>query len=170
MLLIMGHSVKGNSDHASIRQAADNTNHTVTGKHEKAKPGTNSLFKTSLTLPNGAVVKPQHPVQWKDLSIQVIVTSLPSANSSKERYKAIIGNHSTLISHEKVNTSAGKAMRVLSKRTGPAASKSKNQDYEYWLIRYGAQYTYAVKATVNGNLQKAKNEMTLLMKHWKVPS
>lgn len=132
-------------------------------------PKQNSLFNTSLKLPNGDVVKPDKTVKWKDLSIQLIVTNLPSQISSPDKYKEIIGNHSTIISHEKVSFSGGKADLVLNKRTSPAVSKTTNETHEYWVIEYGSQYAYAIDATIIGNKDKAKSEVMELLKNWKVP-
>jgi hypothetical protein len=134
-----------------------------------SQPKKNSLFQTSLKLPNGDVVKPNKTVKWKDLSIQLIVTSLPSQMSSPDKYIGIIGNHSTIINHEKVSLSGGKADLVLIKRTSPAASQTTKETYEYWVIAYGSQYAYAIDATIIGNKDKAKNEVMTLLKTWKVP-
>ncbi|MCY0875128.1 MAG: hypothetical protein OWT28_02465 [Firmicutes bacterium] len=127
----------------------------------------NPLFKTTLKLPNGKLVKPDESVRWKDLSIQLSIASLPP--STKNGYLEVIGNHSTVISHERVSTSAGPATLVLNKRTQPAASKSNAVTYEYWVIVNGSQYSYAIDATVIGNLKKSKSEVMQLLQEWKVP-
>lgn len=122
---------------------------------------------TSLTLPNGKVIKKIiQPVRWKDLSIQLLITS-PTA--SKQDYKGVIGNHSTVLSHQKVSTSGGQATLVLNERTQPAAAQSNNKTYEYWVIVNKSSYTYAIEAEIVGNRHKAKKEIMQLLDRWKVP-
>ena len=130
---------------------------------------TNPLFDTSLVLPNGQVVTPDqlegqtvinHSVRWKDLLISLQISS-PGG--------WVIGNHSTVLSHSSVSTSAGTATLVLNERTPPAAAESTTPTYEYWVISNRSQYTYAIEATVIGNLDKAKNEVMELLNSWKVP-
>ncbi|WP_129583624.1 hypothetical protein [Alicyclobacillus tolerans] len=125
------------------------------------------MFKTILTLPNGKVMNPNQSVRWKDILVQLIVTNLfPLSNSG---YGTVIGNHSTVINHEYVSSSAGKALLVFNKRTQPAASHSNEATYEYWAIVNGSQYTYAVEGTVVGIANSVKNEFIQLLHHWKVP-
>jgi hypothetical protein len=140
---------------------------TENGDSTSSKTQNNPLFQTTLTLPNGEIVSTNKSVTWKDLSIQLLVTSLPSSNNSIEGYKEIIGNHSTITSPEIVSTSGGQATLVLNERNSPAASKSPT--YEYWAIKYGSQYAYAIEATVIGNKDNAKNEVINLLNQWKVP-
>jgi alpha-tubulin suppressor-like RCC1 family protein len=129
---------------------------------------TNPLFDTSLLLPNGQVVIPDqlvgktvinHSVRWKDLLISLQISS-PGG---------ILGNHSTVLSHTKVSTSAGIGTLILNERTPPAAAESTTPTYEYWVILNRSQYAYAIEATVIGNLDKAKNEVVELLNSWKVP-
>ncbi len=127
----------------------------------------NPLFQTTLTLPNGKVIYPNQSVRWRDLLVQLIVTSLTPL--SKGGYGSVIGNHSTIVSHEHVSSSAGNALLVLNKRTRPAASHSNAVTYEYWAIVNGSQYTYAVEGTVIGNVNSARNEFSQFLSHWKVP-
>jgi hypothetical protein len=128
---------------------------------------TSPLFQTTLALPNGKVVTPNHSVRWEDLSIQLLVTSLPP--SLVEGYKAVVGNHSTVISHETIPTSAREATLVLNERTPPAASQSSKTTYEYWVVAYGSQYAYAIDAIIVGSQSNAKSEVMELLNHWKVP-
>ena len=134
---------------------------------DNPQPQTNPLFQTILTLPNGEVVEPNRPVRWKDLSIQLLVTRLPHLKA--DGYKEVVGNHSTIISHKTISTSAGKATLVLNERTPPAASQSTSPTYEYWVIFYGGEYAYAVDAIIIGNRDRAKSEIMELLNHWKVP-
>lgn len=129
----------------------------------------NPLFQTTLTLPNGVIISTDKVVKWKDLSIQLLVTNLPAPSNTTDGYKEIIGNHSTIISHEVVKTSAGNAVLVLNERTPPAATKSIVPTFEYWVIVYGRQYTYAINATIIGNREKAKSEIFSLLNRWKAP-
>lgn len=134
-----------------------------------SQDGNNPSFQTSLTLPNGKVIKQTNQsVRWKNLSIQLLITSLPPAPASKEGYRTIIGNHSTIISHEKVSTSAGKAKLVLNKRTQSAAAHSKETTYEYWVVVNKSHYAYAIKATIVGKRNNARNEVIQLLNQWKV--
>jgi hypothetical protein len=64
---------------------------------------------------------------------------------------------------------AGKADLVLNKRTPTAASQSTAATYEYWVILYGNEYTYAIEAIIVGNKDKAKSEVLELLKNWKIP-
>ena len=137
--------------------------------NEDRKAKTNPLFQTALKLPNGKVITPNQTVQWKDLAIQLLVTSLPPSYVTTNKYVTVVGNHSTIISHKTITTSAGQATLVLNKRTQPAASKSSAVTYEYWVIIYGSQYAYAIDATVIGNLNKAKSEVIQLSQQWSVP-
>ena len=152
---------------APLSSNASNNTEMVTNNTTAQQSSSNPLFKTTLKLPNGKLVKPNDSVHWKDLSIQLLITSLPP--STTDGYRAVIGNHSTVISHERVSTSAGPATLVLNKRTQPAASKSNAVTYEYWVIVNGSQYTYAIDATVIGNLKKSKSEVMHLLQEWKVP-
>lgn len=133
------------------------------------KAQTNPLFQTSLTLPDGKVVTPNHSVRWKNLFIQLLITSLPPSYVTKERYATVVGNHSAVISHETVSTSAGKATLVFNDRTPPAASQSTTATYEYWVIVYRSQYAYAIEATIVGNRNNEKSEVLGLLRLWKVP-
>jgi hypothetical protein len=142
---------------------------TTNGTTNVQNTQTNLLFQTTLTLPNGEVVTPDHSVRWKDLSIQLLITSLPPSYVSSERYAVVVGNHSEIISHETVSTSAGKATLVLNDRTPPAASQSTTSTYEYWVIVYGDEYAYAIDATIVGNRNNAKSEVMRLLRQWKVP-
>ncbi len=159
----------GSTTTKTVSNASKTANTTVKASSLTSQPKQNSLFQTSLTLPNGEVIKPNKSVKWRDLSIQLLVTSLPSQMSSTEKYKEIIGNHSTITNHEIVNLFEGKADLVLSKRTSPSASQITNETYEFWVITYGSQYSYAIEATIIGNKDEAKNEIMELLKNWKVP-
>ncbi|MDR3584932.1 MAG: hypothetical protein P4L59_06345 [Desulfosporosinus sp.] len=137
------------------------------GELSNKNPQPNPLFNTTLTLPNGQTVTPDHEVQWKDLIVSLQIQSLPSP--SPEQYLEILGNHSTALTHSNVSTSAGTATLVLNKRTPPATAKSTTSTYEYWVIVYGSQCTYAIEATVIGNRDSTKNEVMELLGNWKVP-
>ncbi|KLU62373.1 hypothetical protein CEB3_c12340 [Peptococcaceae bacterium CEB3] len=126
----------------------------------------NPLFRMTLTLPNGQIVTRDHPVTWKDILIWLQIPSLPTQSP---RYAEILGNHSTVLSHSTVSTSAGPATLVLNKRTPPAAAQSTTPTYEYWVIAYRSQYAYAIEATVIGDRLKAKNEVMELVRNWQVP-
>jgi len=129
------------------------------------------LMQTTLKLPDGKVIEPLQPVRWKDLSLQLIVTSLPPVdqNDSGYGYQSIISNHSTAVSTETVTTSAGEGTLVLCETTPPAASGSTDVTYSYWVIVYGSQYAYAIDAAILGNKNDAKNEVLNLLNGWKVP-
>ncbi|QQE80006.1 hypothetical protein [Alicyclobacillus sp. SO9] len=150
---------------AKVSLSNDASNHTkmVANSTNVQKSSSNPLFQTTLKLPNGKVVKPNNSVRWKDLSIQLIITSPQS-------YRGVIGNHSTVISHTSVFTSAGPATLVLNKRTQPAASESNAVTHEYWVIVNRSQYAYAIDATVMGNLKKSKSEVMQLLKQWQIPN
>lgn len=132
-------------------------------------PKKNPLFDTTLTLSNGTVVTPNQTVNWKDLSIQLQISSLPGAGSTLDGTSEIIGNHSEMLSHETVKTAAGDAFFILNKRTQPAAAQSTDETYEYWVIVYKSQYAYAIEAIVTGDRDQAKAEVKELLGHWKVP-
>ncbi|MCF8564626.1 hypothetical protein LLE49_07690 [Alicyclobacillus tolerans] len=154
-----------------IRRQPPSTDNKVGIKtaNEVQKVQVNPSLQTTLKLPNATIIAPNQTVQWKDLSIRLLVTSLPPSYVTTERYASVVGNHSTTVSHNTITTSAGKATLVLNKRTQPAASKSTAVTYEYWVIVYGSQYAYAIDATVIGNLNKARNEVIQLSQQWKVP-
>jgi hypothetical protein len=149
------------------KKPSNTKNHAATNNMNEGQSAETNLFQTTLRLPNGKVITPNHTVDWKDLYIQLIVTSLPP--STTNGFEAVVGNHSTIISHQTVSTPAGKATLVLDQRTAPAASKSTTPTYEYWVIVYGNQYAYAIDAMVSGNLNNAKSNVMGLLKQWKVP-
>lgn len=126
-------------------------------------------FKTSLTLPNGTTVVPNQSVKWKGLTLQVMVTSLPVQSDSGDKYMEILGNQSTVKRHETVQTSIGKADLVWNERSQPAASTSQGVTDEYWLIRYGSQYAYAIEATFKGDPKAVRTELLHLSQNWEVP-
>ncbi len=163
---------------STLNQGANKTNATITETTQNPEnmesnsttsnqnPLTNPLFDTTLTLPNGQTISPNQTVQWKDLFISLQIQSIPNHSP---KYLEVIGNHSTVLSHSNVSTSAGTATIVLNERTPSAAAHSTTPTYEYWVIVYGSQYTYAIEATVNGKRNNAKNEVMELLKNWKVP-
>ena len=132
--------------------------------NQKTQP--NPLFTTTLTLPNGKIILPDHSFRWKDISVSLLVTSLPTHSP---KYAEIVGNHSTVLSRATIFTSAGTATLVLNKRTPSAASQSTTPRYEYWVIVYGSKYAYCIDATVLGNRNKARNEVLQLSNNWNVP-
>lgn len=85
------------------------------------KEQVNPLFDTTLTLPTGQIVTSSHAVHWKDLKVTLQIQGVPPM---PERYASIIGNHSSVLSHTTVSTSAGPATFVLNSRTPPAAAQS----------------------------------------------
>ncbi|QSO47348.1 hypothetical protein [Alicyclobacillus mengziensis] len=127
----------------------------------------NPLFNTSLTLPNGQTVTTK-PVSWKDLKINLLVTSLPP----NQDYAAIVGNNAKIISHENVSTPAGPATFVYFQRTPPAAASGTGSALtnEFYVISYGQQYAYVIQATVTGDASTAKSELISLLQGWDVPS
>ncbi|MCL6442211.1 MAG: hypothetical protein K6T83_01885 [Alicyclobacillus sp.] len=129
-------------------------------------PAENPLFYTVLNLPNGQAVMPDHATRWKDLDVSLLVSSLPG-NSG---YPSITGNHSEILSHRKVSTSAGSADLVLNERTPPAAAGSTKATYEYWVIVDGPHYAYAIDAIVTGKRSAAKAEVLSFLKGWYVGS
>lgn len=165
LLILSGCGSLSGSAHATSR--SKDTAHQGTTLHQK-RP-TNEWFQTSLTLPNGKVVTPEHSVRWKDVSIQLLITSLPPSYVKHERYFLVVGNHSQVLSHERVSSSAGKVMLVLNERTPPAAADSTIATYEYWVIAYGSRYTYAIDATIVGNRSRAKREIMSFLHKWRVP-
>ncbi len=144
----------------SVENASVNNN-----QSSKANP----LFNTNITLPNGQTVTSNisaGAVRWKDIEVRLEIQSIPSHSP---KYPEIVGNHSTILSHTNVSTSAGTATLVLNERTPPAAAKSTTPTYEYWVIVYKNQYAYCIVATVIGNRNNAKNEVMELLNNWKVP-
>ncbi|TGA98267.1 hypothetical protein E4665_08440 [Sporolactobacillus shoreae] len=126
------------------------------------------ILKTSLTLPNGKIVT--QSAQWKGLTIQLNVSSIsPDEAADPEMFKGVIGNHSTIISHEIVPTSAGEAILALNKRTKPAAAQSSEAAYEYWVIVHGSQYAYSIEVSFFGNPSIEKHQVEHLLGQWKVP-
>ncbi len=144
--------------------AATTTGVRAVAANQKTQP--NPLFNTTLTLPNGKIMPPDHSFRWKDISVSLLVTSLPTHSP---KYAEIVGNHSTVLSHATIFTSAGTATLVLNKRTPSAASHSTTPTYEYWVIVYGSKYAYCIDATVLGNRNKARNEVLQLSNNWNVP-
>lgn len=166
--LRLGTPSTGSSQH--VKSAANSVGKpgnvdTTTNQSRSSNP----LFLTKLTLPTGQVVTPLHPVKWKNLDISLQIPSLPPPQAGPQDYLAIIGNHSSVLSHSTVQTSAGPATLVLNDRTPPAAANSTTPTYEYWVIVYGSQYTYAIDATVIGDRKAAKSEVMSLLHNWTVP-
>jgi hypothetical protein len=166
---VLGMLLTGCGTNNTKRLPQDSESISTTESSTSPTKTTEELFQTTLTLPNGDIVMPNQTVKWKDLSIQLLVTSLPTQSSSPDKYKEIIGSHSTTINYEKVSTLDGKADLVLNKRTSPAASQSTAATYEYWAIVYGKEYVYAIDATIVGNKDKAKSGVLELLKNWKIP-
>ena len=133
---------------------------------DQFKEQVNPLFDTTLTLPNGQIVTTSHAVDWKDLKVTLQIQGVPP---KPDRYASIVGNHSSVLSHTTVSTSAGPATFVLNSRTPPAAAQSSTPTYEYWVIAYRSQYSYAIEAIVTGNVSRAKSEVMQLLQKWKVP-
>lgn len=130
----------------------------------------NPLFDTTLTLPDGQIVKSDgRTVHWKDLTLNLRVTSLPPANAGIDGYLSIVGNHATIISHQSVSTYAGSAMLVYFQRSQPAAAQSSTVTNEYYVIFLGTQYAYVLDALPNGNSTTAKSELIGLLPQWKLP-
>lgn len=171
-IILSGCSIASQSTSATnisnSSNAASSKNGSVdnTGVTSNQTPRANPLFNTTLTLPNGQIITPDHPIKWKEVSILLQILSLPSHTP---RYGEILDNHSTMLSHTYVSTSAGTATFILNERTPPAAAQSTVPTYEYWVIVYGSQYAYAIDATVTGDRTKAKGEVMELLHNWKVP-
>ncbi|HUV84475.1 MAG TPA: hypothetical protein VMV86_02135, partial [Methanosarcinales archaeon] len=161
--LLQGETYTKRVDASAENEMVDNTSET---SNKNSQP--NPLFNTTLTLPNGQRVTPDHAVRWKDLLVSLQIQSLPSPNP--QQYLEILGNHSNALSHSIVSTSAGTATFVLNERTPPAAAHSTSATYEYWVIVYGSHYAYILEATVIGNnLDNAKTEVMELLGNWKIP-
>ncbi|RIV22750.1 hypothetical protein D2Q93_09225 [Alicyclobacillaceae bacterium I2511] len=144
----------------------------ATGMPTENNSQTNPLFITMLTLPDGQIVKPDPPssvVHWKNLTLSLLVTSLPPANSGLNGYFGIVGNHATIISHQRVFTALGSAMLIYFQRTQPAAAQSNAVTNEYYVIFYGSQYAYVLDVIFNGNIDTAKSEIMGLLPYWKLP-
>jgi hypothetical protein len=175
-MILGGCSVSSQSPSSPTNANSANTattkNNLVANASETTNPNlqTNPLFNMSLTLPNGQTLTPTNPglpVRWKDLEITLVIPDLPSHSP---KYLEIVGNHSTVLSHTTISTSAGTATLVLNERTPPAADQSSvPPTYEYWLIVYGSPYAYAIDATIVGNRNNAKSEVMELVNNWKVP-
>ena|GEM_PF-2311489 len=125
-----------------------------------------ALFDTSLTLPAGQTIVTNQTIRWKNLDVSLQV------QKPQGGYAGILGNHSQVLSHQTVATSAGTADLVLNERTQPAASTSQTPTYEYWVIVNGKQYAYAIEATVIGDksqAEAARGDVMELLHHWQVP-
>ena len=132
---------------------------------------------STLQLPNGVLLSTQagSPLQakWKDIEVSL---QLPGVPPQYPYDQSVVGNHSQIIHQSFIKTPNGKAWFALNERTPPAASHSSKVTYEYWVALERTSMTtsynvdYCIKATVVGNLQKAKQEVLQLVGNWKVPS
>ncbi|MFT8311996.1 MAG: hypothetical protein ABF629_12585 [Sporolactobacillus sp.] len=127
------------------------------------------IYNTTLMLPNGKMVTGTNSEKWNGLSLQLIATDIPSGISGTDMRAYMISNHSSIISHETVPTSAGKADLILSKRGQPAAAHSSAATYEYWVIVHGQDHAYAIMAAFIDSQKDAKNALLTLLQNWHVP-
>lgn len=142
-----------------------NKKYPFTPQDKKASP----VYKSSLNIPNGRVIKTDQNVRWKDMDVQLLVFRYFPSLVSKNGYQPIIGKHSTIIGQRRVSTSVGQATLIHIKRSLPGTKKNKVKN-EYWVIKIDKQigYGYAIEGTVVGNKLQAKNEFMQLLKQWKV--
>ncbi len=132
---------------------------------------------STLLLPNGVLLstQPGSPMQakWKDIEVSLQLSGVPSQHPYDQ---SVVGNHSQIIHQSYIKTPNGKAWFALNERTPPAASESTKVTYEYWValertsVTIGYNLDYCIKATVVGNLNRAKQEVLQLVGNWKVPS
>ena len=132
---------------------------------------------STLLLPNGMLLSTQPGSQmqskWKDIEVSLQMPGVPPQYPYDQ---SVVGNHSQIIHQSFINTPNGKAWFALNERTPPAASESTKVTYEYWVaiertsMTTGYNVDYCIKATVVGNLRKAKQEVLQLVGNWKVPS
>jgi len=118
-------------------------------------PTPKSTIQLTLTLPNGQTVKPDQTVAWKDLSLSLIITSLPPANAGPQIFGVIMGDQTNRISQETVSTSIGSGELWYTQR--------KDFTYAYYVIVNGSQNAYVFQAVVTGNSSNAKSEVTSLL-------
>jgi hypothetical protein len=109
----------------------------------------------TLTLPNGQTVKPDRTVAWKNLSLSLIITSLPPDYAGSQIFGVIMGDGANRISQETVSTSIGAGQLWYTQR--------KDSTYAYYAIVNGNQNAYVLQAVVTGNASNAKSEVTSLL-------